>query len=86
MSPWQWLGGPGDSNGIPGHSGYWYSFAMDATSTVHFEAGQWPRLGGYGEIVVNPSEAAWEEFQNYSGPQGDARSSFLNKPIPSLPI
>jgi len=80
-SPWQWLGGPGDAGGPPGNNGYWYSFAMDGTSTVHVEPGQWSRLGGYGEIVVNPSEAAWEEFQNYSGPQGDARASFLNKPV-----
>ena len=78
---WAWSGGPGIADGPPGHHGYWYSFAMDNTWDVHFEAGQWPTWTSYGELLLDSHSVAYTYFKRYSDPQGNALARFLNLPV-----
>lgn len=78
--PWAWLGGPGSNGGIPGHSGYWYSFAMDGTFDVHHDPGQWSQIP-VSSLIIDSGRAAYAYFQNYQNANGSAWANFLSLPV-----
>jgi len=67
---WQWQGGAGQRSGPPGHTGFWYSFAMDNTWNVHHDAGQWPTLSSAGRMLIAAYSTAYQYFPRYVGPPG----------------
>jgi hypothetical protein len=73
---WAWRGGAGESSGYWGHTGYWYSFAMDQTSTIHYEPGQWAPLSRDGELLADAHIVGIDMFGQYSSSAGNAAQSF----------
>lgn len=73
---WTWRGGAGESNGYWGHTGYWYSFAMDQTSTIHYEPGQWAPLQTDGELLADAHNVGIDMFGQYVSSAGNATQSF----------
>jgi len=73
---WTWRGGAGESNWYWGHTGYWYSFAMDQTSTIHYEPGQWAPLQTDGELLADAHNVGIDMFGQYVSSAGNATQSF----------